>query len=167
MKSLSSEVRNVQNPALGAGLLWRFVCGYTKVHPTRGPAPLPLIFIVLPIILHGQIESLVAETREASGLRTFAGKFAKSSNSMQDLLLVIHDRVLVLRDLSWESLRLALATKLLYLDTTAQVIALSETKARAGIPSEVRRLMDSAEKLGTWCGQLTIHEVASILKLQF
>ena len=99
MKALSLEVRNVQNPALGAGLLWRFACGYSEAHPRRDPVPLPLLFLVLPIILHEQIEELVAGTQKASGLRAFAGKFAKSVNSMQDLLMGIHDRVALLRRL--------------------------------------------------------------------
>ena len=161
------EVRNVQNPALGAGLLWRFACGYSEAHPRREPVPLPLLFVVLPIILQEQVEELVAGTQKASGLRVFAGKFAKSANSMQDLLMGIHDRVLLLRRLSKESLALALATRLLHLETTAGVIALSQVEAVAGIPLEVRRMMKSAEKLGLWCGQLTMHEIATILKLRF
>jgi hypothetical protein len=167
MKALSIEVRNVQNPALGAALLWRFACGYSDAHPEREPAPLPLLFVVLPIIMHEQIERLVAGTQKASGLRAFAGKFAKSANSMQDLLMGIHDRVALFRRLSQESLRLALATRLLHLEATAGVVALSQAEAVAGIPTEVRGLMKSAEKLGVWCGQLTVHEVASTLKLRF
>jgi hypothetical protein len=167
MKALSAEVRNVQNPALGAGLLWRFTCGYSQSNPQRAPAPLPILFIVLPMVLHGQIEELIKETRSSSGLRAFAAKFSKSENSMQDLLLVVHDRMIVLRGLSYRSLRLALATRLLHLETSAGVVALSQTEAIAGIPPEVRQLMKSAERLGTWCGQLTVHEIASTLKLRF
>jgi hypothetical protein len=47
------------------------------------------------------------------------------------------------------------------------LIALSLTRAVAGVPDEIRRLMRSAEKLGHWCGVLTIHEVATTLKVRF
>lgn len=167
MISLTKEVRNVQNPALGAGLLWRFSCGYAESHPTSNDAPLPVAFVVLPIVLHQVSEGLVAGTRKASGLRLFASKFGSSNNSMQDLLLSLHGRTLALRDLTRESLRLAIATRLVRLEITGTLMALSRTQAVAGIPSDVRRLMKSAEKLGNWCGVLTIHEVATTLKVRF
>ncbi len=166
MSALTREVRNIQNPALGAGLIWRFVCGYVANHPSRDPAPLPLLFLVLPIVLHEETEEFVSSTQKASGLRLFAAKFGKAENLKQDLLLAIHDRMLALRRLSMESIRLGLATRLLHLDG-ATVIPLSETQAVAGIQSDVRRLMKSAEKLGTWCGLLTMHEIATVLKVRF
>src|SRR5687768_8712319 len=110
MSSLAREVRNIQNPALGAGLLWRFACGYVRGHRTRDPAPLPLLFLVLPILLHEQTASFVQGTKKASGLRMFASKFGTAANAKQDLLIAIHDRMLTLRRLSLESVQIALAT---------------------------------------------------------
>lgn len=166
MSRLTREVQNIQNPALGAGLLWRFAVGYQGSHGTHDRVPLPLLFLVLPMIIHRDTEDHLHGTREASGLRMFAGKFSKAENSQQDLLLAIHGRMLVLRSLTMESIRLGLATRLLHLDG-ANVFALSQTEATAGIPVEVRRLLKSAEKLGAWCGKLTMHEIASILKVRF
>ena len=166
MKVLTQEICNVQNPALGAGILWRFACGYTENHPAHAAPPLPLTFLVLPIVLHGKTESLVAGTQKGSGLRVFAGKFGKSENLMQDLLLSIHDRALELRSLSQDSLRIAIATRLLHFDIDGTVTPLSHTHATAGVPESVRRLMKSAERLGVWCSQLTIHEVTTTLKVR-
>ncbi len=165
MSVLTREVRNIQNPALGAGLVWRFACGYIANHPTHEPVPLPLLFLVLPIVLHQKTEAFVRNTNRISGLRAFAAKFGKSENSKQDLLLAIHDRMLALRNLSMESIRLALATRLLHLDT-ATVIPLSQTEAIVGIQPDVRSLMNSAQKLGAWCGLLTLHEIANALKVR-
>lgn len=166
MKTLSKEVQNVQNPALGAGMVWRFSCGYVASHPTKDPAPLPLLFMVLPIILHQQTAEFVQSTQKASGLRAFAGKFGKTENSKQDLLLAIHDRMIGLRQLSLESIRLAVATRMLQLDA-ASVLPLSETRAVAGIPLDVRKMMNNSEKLGAWCGVMTMHEIATTLKTRF
>jgi hypothetical protein len=167
MGILSTEVRNIQNPALGAGLIWRFVCGYVNDHASRNPVPLPLIFLVLPTILHQQTESFVQGTQKSSGLRAFATKFGAAKNCKQDLLLAINIRMLTLKNLSLESLRIALATRLIHLETDATVIPLSKTKAIAGIPNDVRTMMNNAEKLGAWCAPLTIHEIATTLKVGF
>jgi hypothetical protein len=167
MTILAQEARNVQNPALGAGLLWRFTCGYIEAHRTAEGAPLQLLFIVLPILFHGQTEEFLNRTQRASGLRAFAVKFGDSKASKQDLLLTIHDRTLQYRSLSKQSLQLALATRLIHLETNGKVIPLSRTQAVAGMPDETRLLMRDAEKLGHWCSQVTLHEVAAILKVRF
>lgn len=166
MSTLTREVRNIQNPALGGCLVWRFACGFVEGHPTHDAVPLPLLFLVLPIVLHEQTEEFVQGTLRASGLRALAAKFGKSENSKQDLLLAIHDRMLALRRLTMESIRLALATQLVHIDVAA-VIPLSQTAAVAGMAPEIRRLMKSAEKLGVWCGLLTMHEIATTLKVRF
>jgi len=164
--ALAREVRNIQNPALGAALIWRFVCGYVAGHRTKDPTPLPLLFVVLPIVLHEQTEHFVYSTQKSSGLRAFASKFGKSEHSKQDVLLGIHTRMMRLRSLSMDSLRLGLATRLIHLDK-AWVIPLTQTPAIAGIPRGVRTLLGSSEKLGDWCGHLTVHEVATTLKVRF
>lgn len=166
MSSLTQEVRNIQNPALGACLLWRFVCGYTESHPDRAPVPLPLTFLVLPTVLHEMTEEFVHGTQKSSGLRAFAGKFGKAENSKQDLLLSLHGRMLALRHLSLEAIQLGLATRLFHL-SQGRLVPLSQTQAAAGIPQDVKRMMKSAEKLGSWCGLLTLHEVGTTLKVGF
>src|SRR5262245_43605485 len=51
MSVLSQEVWQVQNPAVGAVLLWRFVVGYQQARDDASSCPLPLVFIVLPTLL--------------------------------------------------------------------------------------------------------------------
>lgn len=167
MNSLSQEVRNIQNPALGATLLWRFACGYSESHRTKDSVPLTLMFIVLPILLHRQTEDFLNSTRQASGLRAFTTKFGESKNSKQDLLIAIHERMIRLRSLSFASIQIAMATRLIHVDTFARVLALSTTDAISGIPPETKRLMADSKKLGSWCSQLTLHEIAAALKIRF
>jgi hypothetical protein len=167
LKTLTQEARNVQNPALGAGLLWRFACGYIEKHPTHDVAPLGLFFIVLPIVLHERTEGIASSTQIGSGMRAFAAKFGRSENAIQDVLFAIHGRALRLRTLTLESMRVALATRLLHMNRNGCLAPLSRSRAEAGIPREIRRLLRTAEKLGAWCSQLTMHEVATTLKLRF
>lgn len=162
---LAREAQNIQNPALGAALLWRFSCGYVEAHPGGDPPRLPLLFVVLPIVLHQATVELLRRTRPSSGLRAFAAKFGDSQVSKQDLLLQVHDRAVRWRPLSLESIELAAAGRLIQLSEGGEVIPLSRTKAR-GLPDEVKQLMADAEKLGAWCGQLTLHEVTTTLKVK-
>jgi hypothetical protein len=165
MTILSREAQNVQNPALGAAILWRFCCAYAANHPANDPPALPVLFVVLPIVLHQATAELLRHTRSSSGLRAFAAKFGDTTVSKQDLLLQIHDRSLRWRTLTLQSLELASAGHLVHLTEMGDVIPLSKTKAR-GLPDEVKQLMADAEKLGAWCGPLTLHEIAITLKVR-
>ena len=167
MTILAKETRNIQNPALGAGLLWRFICGYTEAHRTRDPAPLPLLFLVLPILFHKATREFVKGTQKASGLRAFAAKFGESKTSKQDLLLAIHERTLNFRPLTLQSIRIALCTRLLTIQIEGVALALSQTRGATGISDSSKQMMRDAEKLGSWCAQLTLHEIATTLKLRF
>ena len=166
MNSLAREVQNVQNPALGAALIWRFCCGFVEASSTRDPPKLPLVFVVLPIMLHQATAEFVRRTRPTSSLRAFAAKFGDSKASKQDLLLQLHERTARLRVLSLQSLELATAGYLVSVTDDAEVIPMSRTPAR-GLADSVKRLMGDAEKLGQWCGPLTMHEIASTLKVRF
>ena len=162
---LAREAENVQNPALGAAILWRYCCGYVESHPLHDAPSLPLLFLVLPIILHQATAELLRRTRSTSGLRAYAAKFGDSSVSKQDLLLQIHERAVRWRSLSLQSVQLAAAGRLVHIAEAGEVVPLSRTKARA-LPDEVKQLLTDAEKLGKWCGQLTLHEVTTTLKVK-
>jgi len=168
MGNLRHETREVQNPALGAALQWRFACGYAEGSGVAEPTPLPLLFIILPVLFHQDTAGVVSSTLKQSGLRLFADKFARSANSKSDLLLAIHDRILCMRVLSLESLRLAFSRRLVSLCAEhGTVIPLSCTQAKAGIPASVRGMLRNADKFGHWCSQVSLHEVSAILKVRF
>jgi hypothetical protein len=168
MHTLSQETQYVQNPALGAMLLWRFTVGYERGSGTASPTPIPLLFLVLPISLHEDTAHLVNSTQETSGLRAFAGKFSESKISKSDLLLSIHKSSLEMRRLTMDSLALATASSLIFFDCSAgTAISLSSSRVKAGIPSSVRSMLRGAEKFGVWCSTISLHEVSVILKVGF
>ena len=167
MTLLADEVRNVQNPALGALLIWRFVCGYVETQKVKNAPPLQLAFLVLPILLHAETERFVQSTQRGSGLRTFAAKFGEAKTSKQDLLLAIHDRARRLSKLTFAALQVASSSLLVQLTREGCLVPLSHTSPTSGLSDETRQLMRNAEKLGSWCAQLTLHEVATCLKVRF
>ena len=161
-------MRDVQNEALGSLLQWRFVSGYQSSRADAGSCPLPLLFIVLPILFDEDSALVVRSTLRQSGLRAFAAKFVDGPKAHADNLLVFHERALALRLLSLSSLWVAVDAKLLSIDvSSAGLVALSKTMPRAGIPSSIQALARDASKLGSWCAALTPHETAVVLKVRF
>ncbi|SKA85279.1 hypothetical protein SAMN02745166_01127 [Prosthecobacter debontii] len=166
IKPALNEAFLTQNPALGAAALWRAACGYQAVHKTRQSLPLPLAFTIVPMVFNEALFSVLSRTYRESGLRKFTEKFAETKDAKSDILLSLHDRCFRWRDISWASLRIAFATRLLILTSDAVLVPLSETPAR-GIPPKMATLLKNAEKLGAWYGELSIHEVATLLKIRF
>jgi hypothetical protein len=81
-----------------------------------------------------------------------------------DLLRSLNSRAIAYRQLTLESLRLAVACRLLHIDAlTSEVLALSKTETQQSTLSGVTPLLGAADKLGVWCGGLTTFEVATAL----
>jgi hypothetical protein len=165
---LSQDLRLVQNTALGSFLQWRFSAGYAECRSDAAGAPLALVFLVLPLLLHEPTLTVVTGTTRATGLRGFASKFSSSKLRRSDILLALHERVDRMRELSLHSLRTALAYRLVTVDRDAgSLYPLSRSEARAHVPSGVRPLVKGAEKLGDWFSRLTPFEIALVLKVRF
>jgi hypothetical protein len=168
MAILNKEVRAIQNPALGSVLIWRAASSYQKNQPTGSFMPLPLAFLVLPILFHEETSALVAGTRTTSGLRKLTEKFCSAEESKTDLLLAIGGRAMAMRELTWESIRLALMSNVLSLNTAgATLMSLSETPLVSGVPYPIRPMLTNAEKLGTWFSGLTLYEVGLQMQVTF
>lgn len=168
MPVLNQEVLNIQNPALGAFLLWRFAHGYDRGSGVNSPTPFPLLFIVLPVVMHEETFQLVSSTREGSGLRKFTGKFSESKFQKRDVLLSLHNRCKQMRNLTMESLTAAISSNLISIDQkTAHAISLSSSSPKVGIPISIRPMIRCAERLGVWCSNVSLHEVSVILKVEF
>lgn len=162
MTAILNEVQAMQNPALGAALLWRFACGFSPEKSPNG-TPLPLAFVVLPLAFHAKSLEAVVGTKAGSGLRIFEEKFRGQS----DILLALQPRMLAMRDLSLRSLRIALRAGLLTLVPQEAVLW---PRTHAAVPpgaQSVNDLLKSAEKLGSWCRDISLFEVAGLLKVEF
>jgi hypothetical protein len=168
MGILNKEAKNNQNPALGSLLLWRFAVGYAEGSGTQNSTPFPLLFTVLPIVFHESSLTILGSTLKASGLRAFASKFSTTAESKSDLLLSIHTWSLASRALTKASIKNALAANLLGLfPKEGAVVALSETTPQSKMAKSIQNLMKQTEKLGYWCGGVSMHEISAILKIGF
>ncbi|WP_422777047.1 three component ABC system middle component [Pseudomonas mediterranea] len=155
------EIYLMQNPALGASLVWRFVEGYAPKGYGFLPS-MPLIFIVLPILYHEQLRDAAVTTNPSSGLRVFAGKF----KSQQEILYGIQSRMLKLRNVSLASTSIAIQCGLISINTATAEAQSLRSKAPSGLDEKIKDMLRSAEKLGQWCKTLTIQEVQAILRIK-
>ncbi|QIH06452.1 MULTISPECIES: three component ABC system middle component [unclassified Pseudomonas] len=160
-KPVLREIYLMQNPALGAALIWRFTEGYAP----KGQGQLPtmlLLFIVLPILFHEQLRNAAITTNPSSGLRVFAGKF----KSEQEILFGIQGRMLKLRDVSLASISIAIQSNLISLNTSDAHVESLRPKAPADLQKKTADMMKAAQKLGHWCKTLTLQEVQAILRIK-
>lgn len=162
MTRILNEVQAMQNPALGAAMLWRFTCGYS---PSSSPSgtPVPLSFVVLPLTFHARSLCEVEGTQSGSGLRRFEEKFRDRG----DVLLSLQPRMLAMRDLCLRSLRIALRAGLLTLVPAEAVLWPRSLTAAPTEAKAVSDLLKAAEKLGNWCRDVSLFEVAGLLKVEF
>jgi hypothetical protein len=159
---LLDEVQAMQNAALGAALIWRFTCGYCPQDDATQGTPIPLTFLVLPVVLHARTCESVLSTQPGSGLRAFEAKFSEAG----DLLLAVHDRMLAMRGLSLKSNGVALATGLVTLVTKdGSLWPRSYARPRRTADS-VEALLRAAERFGGWCRPLSLFEISGILRVE-
>lgn len=164
MSASLSEPEIIQNPALGAYTLWRFGLGFQS--EGGHPAPLPLVFLVLPLVLHRSTLELVASTRKTSGLALFAAKMGEEREN----LLAVHERALALRHLSLQSIAMGIGGGLLMLDYAAATMRANTVASdlpNPSLPERVRALTGAADKIGYWFSKVGLAQIASTLMIEF
>lgn len=162
LKNSLSELDIIQNPALGAYLLWRF--GHAYQSETSAAPSFLLLFLVLPLLLHRPTLDLIFSTNKSSGLALFAAKLGKE----QEQLLAVHERALLLRSMTLESLSLAIRSGLVKVDyREATVRALDVDGKIPTNPERLKNLIAGAGKLGYWFSKLGLSQITATLKVDF
>jgi len=163
MSVLDQGIANVQNPAYAAALLTGFVHGYRDNHPLRNGAPLPYLFVATPMLLQAEILDNIRSTQ--LGLRGMARKFTSSEVAGTDVILAISEHARDFRSLTTESLAIMLATSMVKLEIEKGWLTPMESRleSRDELPSDY----GTAAKLGKWFSDLSIFEIAGILKVAF
>lgn len=163
MNKIDQEIYLVQNPSIGAAILWQFTCGYYEQE--EKPAPLLLFFLILPIIFRNDLCEVIKGTQKRSGLSKVSEKLF--SDKKKDQLYTIHNAVEQYKETSLSSIRIGMSAKLIMIDPkTALVFPLTQS-SKAGISPITKVLLNAAEKLGGWCSRLTLHEISTLLKVRF
>lgn len=163
MNELNREVYLVQNPSIGAAILWRFICGYYSQE--NKATPFPLLFLVLPIIFRKDLCEVIRSTLKKSGLAKVSEKLFSGRRNNE--LYSIHNSATQYKQLTLSSISIGMSAKLFITDPkTALVFPLTQAN-KTGVSQSTRHLLSSAEKLGIWCSALTLHEISTLLKVRF
>lgn len=164
MDELNREIYLVQNPAIGAAILWRFVCGYYDADRKSRQVPLPLLFLVLPIIFRADLREVIGSTNKSSGLQKVSEKLFATKRA--DLLYNIQDLAEEYKGTTLSAITIAIYAKLISLSyKTASVIPIQVKTSK--MPKSSENLLKLAEKLGIWCSALSLHEISTLLKVRF
>jgi hypothetical protein len=158
-----NEAQLVQNVALGATLIWRFVASFDQT--AKAACPLPLCFAVLPVLFHHVTRDAAVSTNPGSPLAKFVEKFDQNRED----LLAIHERMLAMKALSLRSIQLAAERGLVSIHPADGVVFASPTAKLSSQrrPETLRPMLRAAEKLGGWCGPHDLAHIANQLRLFF
>lgn len=157
-----SELQIVQNPSLGSYLIWQFGIGFQAEDSQLSSFLLP--FLVLPLLLHKPTLDLVGSTRKSSGLALFAAKLGEQHEN----LLAVHSRALALRELSLQSIAIAANRGLVTIDYDRGYFrSNTPEKKPPALPERIRAMPPAAQKIGFWFSRMSVHQIASTLRVQF
>lgn len=155
-----SESQIVYNSPLGAFLLFNFAKQYA-LFAKHDRIPFTLLFLVLPLIYHGETREVLKSTQGGSGLRIFASKL----NRTRAPTFMIQDRALGFRGLSLKCVSAAIEMGFIrLLPETAEICCTDFDYSDAPI-EPITDLIKSAEKLGRWFAEVDIRELTKLLKV--
>lgn len=158
------DVMYVQNPAIGAAMLWRFTCGYYSNE--NRPVPFPLLFVVLPIVFRQDLCAVIKGTQKASGLSKISEKLF--SVKQNDSIHYVNTTAIQMRGLTLGAFNIAVEANLVSLSAqTATVFPLTTSVRKYTPKGDCKGMISATEKLGSWCSELTLLEVEKWLKVRF
>jgi hypothetical protein len=152
-----STVALVQNPALGALLLWRFGKSYQDEHLIE-PALMHSFFVILPLLYHAPTLDRIRSTNDSSGLSLLAKKMAEE----RELLVSVQGRALKMRELTLSSIGAAISSGLMNLSYDTGRLRSNEARPPKP-PERLKYHVAGAEKLGHWFGRLSLDQAFALL----
>lgn len=155
-----SEIERVQNPALGAMLIWEYGLSFQE-NISSDSSHYLLSFLILPLCLHRPTVDLLKRTYASSGL----GKFCEKLADEREELFAIHERTEKLKRLTLSSLAYGERAGLLSIDYENAKMRSHEV-ARPKIPERIRDHTNGAAKLGAWFSALTPVEIFHALRVE-
>ncbi|MBB4231019.1 three component ABC system middle component [Rhizobium mongolense] len=157
MNAPLSTVALVQNPALGALLLWRFGKSYQEERLVE-PAQLQAFFVVLPLLYHAPTLNRIRSTYESSGLSQFTKKLSEE----RELLISVQERSLKMRELTLSSIGAAISSGLMTLSYDTGRLRSNEARPPRP-PERLKHHVAGADKLGRWFGRLSLDQAFALL----
>jgi hypothetical protein len=156
------EQRVVQNTGLAAEAIWHAV---NEAYETSGRTvgvPLPLVFVVLPLVFHQRSAVALAS-------KTQPGALYKALADDREITVGLQGRMEGMADRTLGALSVGFESGLLLVDTDheRQVIPGRKTAPVSHITDEVRTILSAAKRIGQALGELTVVQLAVHLNIRF
>jgi hypothetical protein len=160
MKMLN-EYDAVQNPALGALLLWTFVAEYYKSKGENEGPILPHIMLVLPILFNQDFVENIYNRRLNGGLYN-------ALNDEMTLFVGVQNRMQAMSNLTFRSINVCCSAKIVFLDKERYEFI----PVRSKIPDykhneSIHKMLAAAKRLGFWFATNELNQLCALLKVRF
>lgn len=162
MSSLQNEVDLIQNPALGALVVWHFVLGYSEEND-RGYAPFNLVYLALPLVANNSLRSIISSTN--AGLYKVKAKVFESGRGSD--LLLLRETIPLLYELSSASIGIAISAGLVEYNESCFGLTPSLKTAPNSLTSIERDYKNASKKVGKWMAHMSLWEICSTLGVSF
>ena len=158
---LATEVELVQNSALCAFAIWTFVDEfYGESRNTRGPT-IPFVLPVLPMVIN-------RETVETLARRHYLGGLHLALAENRTLTIDLQERMEQMADLTFASLNIGFASKLLSYDSQRGQLIPADRKSGFHLQGDdVRDILNAARRLGYWFYNTGPDQLCSMLRIRF
>ncbi|CAI0900324.1 three component ABC system middle component [Serratia proteamaculans] len=170
MRSNFDEIEKlINNPSLGAYLLWVFCKKYQDRQEVKKGVPPAYLFCILTLLFDEDIRKTIASTQVAKGLRFSLAKLEKSKSNKTDILFSISKKIKLNKERSFESILVGLYYGILILNKdTGYIFSIASDKLNIfNHPQEMNEIIISAEKLGCWFSNHDALEIQEILRIKF
>lgn len=157
---LGREFSNMLNPCFGAVLLHAFLEGFNAQQQL--PASLFHLFLPVPIVTVDELADTFVRTNKSSGMRKAVEKLDEG------MLLSLQVRVIEFRQISFDSIRMAIGSRLILLDAESAAVHRPTSRLpEQVVPISAKTAVDASKKLGFWCSQMNLQEVSTVLRINY
>lgn len=156
------EQRVIQNPGLGAEVIWQAVQeAYESTGRVAG-VPLPLIFLILPLTFHKRTATVLAS-------KTQPGALYKALGEDRELTIGLQDRMQAMCDRTFQALSIGFQTDLLLYDEgpERQLIPGKKTAPVIHVTDDVKVILNAARRVGQAFCEMSIVQFTTQLNIRF
>jgi hypothetical protein len=148
---IKQTIKNIQNPAIGAYLIWKTTEGYCS--DGKSAIPLHALFLVMPLLLNKNLYTKICSTRSVSTLYKFISKLTPEE------FVQIVTGVGYYKKITFNALGLAARTGLIKYDASGNIYPL---KQKITPREEISKMGNQGVKLGHWFSQLSLSQIFRI-----
>lgn len=153
----------MQNPALGAMCIWKYICGYSDQSEKMSSVPLPALYLVMPLVSREEIRETVCHT--TAGFFKLVDKM-RVSNSIH-ALATIREAVPQMYALTSEALSIALAARLVaFNDAAGGFVPMQYSSTKLTTTSVEDEYMKAALRLGKWSYAVGVDRLFAIFGVE-